>query len=497
MLNRTLEFAGLSTRDGDDGTLTLEGLAVPWNDSISYGGIREQFAPGSIDPGTAVGRPLLWSHDRSEPIGHVTAATDTPDGLQVEAVVQPTARGRDAITLLRAGSLKGLSIGFQPKRMKNTPHGVTYTRATLYELSITPMPAYETATVTATRDQEDPVAQENTTETREVDLAPITERLDQLEARMVDTRTQAPAPQPLQVREAFARMVIDYADDRSKISQRADMVQSGNVGLTDKGRTSKEIVDYFDSQRYFVSQVASIPFPESGIVHRLPVKVEHSQVGQAPEKTAPPSRAVATGYDDFTGEWYKGYLDISYELIRTSTPGAVQIAVDDMLDQAAYQSELLFVTAVETASTLSAGGALDFTSAGTLGTDVRAVVRELRAAAGRGLPKFALTSDSYDKLVTMTDADGRRLWSTVGPTNADGSSDLVQDAVTAFGVLFFDSPHSSADIAFNDNSLKRSELPPLTLSADNVPLIGRDVAVLGNIMTVPRIADGVLRLAAS
>ena len=63
--------------------------------------------------------------------------------------------------------------------------------------------------------------------------------------------------------------------------------------------------------------------------------------------------------------------------------------------------------------------------------------------------------------------------------------------------MFFESPHSTVDVAFNDNSLKRSELPPLSLSADNVPLIGRDIAVLGNIMAVPRIPDGVLKLAAA
>jgi hypothetical protein len=49
-------------------------------------------------------------------------------------------------------------------------------------------------------------------------------------------------------------------------------------------------------------------------------------------------------------------------------------------------------------------------------------------------------------------------------------------------------------VAFNDNSLKRSELAPVQLSADNVALVGRDVAVLGNIMAIPRIPAGVIAL---
>lgn len=496
MRTLTLRPEALTTRDTDDGTATIEGIAVPWDDPITYGGITERFARGAITPDDAIGRPLLWAHDRAEPVGHITAADDTPVGLTITAVVQPTSRGRDAITLLRAGSLRGLSIGFQPVDQRNTPTGVEYTRAALAELSLTPTPAYTAAAVTATREEEPTVAEETTRSEAVVDLAPITERIDQLEARMAERR-DTPTPDPLPVREAFALMVREYGQDRSKINVRADMVSSGNTGLTSTERTSREIIDYFDASRYFVSRVASIPFPETGIVHTFPRKTQRSQVGQAAEKAAAPSRAITTDTVQFTGVWYKSALDISYELIRTSSPGAVQVAVDDMLDEAAVESELEFVAAVEAASTLSAGGALDFTDAGTLGAKVRAVVRELRAAAGRGTPMFALTPASFDQLVTMTDGDGRRLFATSGPTNADGSTDLVSDSVSAFGCVFFDSPHSTDDIAYNDNSLKVSELPPLQLSADNVPLIGRDVGLLGNIMAVPRIPEGVLRLAAT
>lgn len=326
-----------------------------------------------------------------------------------------------------------------------------------------------------------------------VDLTPLAERIDQLEARIVEhTRPTAP-PQPVSVVDVFASLVREYGQDRSKVGRNAaDMVTGGNPGLTSTERTSKEIIEYFDDTRYFVSRVAGIPFPESGIVHTLPRKTQRSQVGQAAEKAAPPSRAITTDTVQFTGVWYKGYLDISYELIRTSSPGAVAVAVDDMLGEAAVESELEFIAAVETAATALAP--LDFTDYGAFVKSVRAAVRAIRAAAGKGTPKFALTSDNWDEILAFTDTTDRRLLSTRGSMNADGSVSLVSEELDLAGITFFESPHSNVDVAFNDNALKRSELPPLQLSADNVPLVGRDVAVLGNIMAVTRIPAGIIAL---
>ena len=161
----------------------------------------------------------------------------------MRAVVQPTARGRDAITLLRAGSLRGLSVGFQPVDQKNTPTGVTYTRAALAELSVTPLPAYAAAAVTATREEETPVA-EGTVETREVDLAPITERLDQIEARMAQRRDERP-PRTLGVVEAFTEQLRASRDSR-QIRALADVVSSGNAGVLPPSWSS-EVRGYVDA----------------------------------------------------------------------------------------------------------------------------------------------------------------------------------------------------------------------------------------------------------
>lgn len=299
------------------------------------------------------------------------------------------------------------------------------------------------------------------------------------------------------MRAAFTELVTRYAADPSQRSlQFADMVSGTNTGLTATERTSQEIIDYLDAERYFLNQVARLPFPETGVVHTLPRKTQRSQLGQAAEKAPAPSRSVQTDTVQFTGEWYKGWLDISYELIRTSSPGAVSVAVEDMLEQAALDSEQMFVAAVEAEATAS-GAVIDFTSYKTFITSVRGAVRTIRAAAGKGAaPKFALTSDSWDELLAFVDANDRRLLSTTGPMNADGSAGLTAEQVDIAGLRFFESPHSTVDVGYNDNSLRASELPPLQLSADNPQLVGRDVAILGNIMAVTRVPAGIVAFTA-
>ena len=489
----------LTVRDADDGTAIIEGRAVPYNETIELGGVRETFAPNSVNTDELTGVPVLWQHDRTEIIGTVTAARQAPDGAMFTATLIPTSRGRDAIIALRAGAARGLSIGFEAVDDEWDGNDVTRRKVRVREVSVATLPAYETAAVLAVR-EETPTMTEVT---EAPPVAAVTEpddrlarRVEEMEARMLAlTEPPAPPAPALNVRERFTQLITDYGRDRAKISVRADMVSSGNSGLTSTERTSREIIEYFDETRYFVSQVASIPFPSEGIVHTLPRKTQRSQVGQAAEKAAAPSRAITTDTVQFTGVWYKGYLDISYELIRTSTPGAVSVAVDDMLGEAAVESELEFVGAVEAAA--ADGTPLVFTDYKGFVTSVRANVKAVRAAAGKGTPKFALTSDSWDELLTFVDATDRRLLSTVGPSNADGTGSLIAEQITLAGILFFESPHSAVDVAFNDNSLRRSELPPINLSADNVPNIGRDVGVLGNIMAIPRIPAGVVKAAAA
>ncbi len=59
--------------------------------------------------------PLLWQHDSREPIGFVEKLSEDAKGLRVVARVVAAGRGSQAVQLLRAGAIDGLSFGYRVK----------------------------------------------------------------------------------------------------------------------------------------------------------------------------------------------------------------------------------------------------------------------------------------------------------------------------------------------------------------------------------------------
>lgn len=65
--------------------------------------------------GAAKGVPLLWQHDAKEPIGFVESLGEDARGLRIVARVVASGRGEQAVQLLRAGAIDGLSFGYRVK----------------------------------------------------------------------------------------------------------------------------------------------------------------------------------------------------------------------------------------------------------------------------------------------------------------------------------------------------------------------------------------------
>lgn len=95
--------------------------------------------------------PLLWQHDASQPIGHVTEATVTAKGIEVVAKI---AKGVDAEidrawNRIKAGLVRGLSIGFRGLESEEIPGswGRKFTSWEWIELSTVTVPANAEATI--------------------------------------------------------------------------------------------------------------------------------------------------------------------------------------------------------------------------------------------------------------------------------------------------------------------------------------------------------------
>jgi HK97 family phage prohead protease len=466
--------------------LEFDGIAVPYDATIVYGGVEESFARGAFDVDAVPGTPILYGHDRGEQIGQIIAAGDTPVGLAVTGrILAATNRGGDAIALMRDGALRGLSVGFEPVEAKNTATGRQYTRALLHELSTTPLPAYgDKSTVTAVREEEEDMPDE----TREaIDLAPITARLDQLEARMV--QRPEPAPQRvLGVVEAFTEQLRDMRDTH-RIRALADVVSSGNSGVLPPAWSS-EVVNYVDTMRYAFANTGRMAFPASGHTLTVPKITQSTLVGpRGTEKTEIPTQALTTGETAYTAEYFAGGVDVALEVIWQSDPSVWSLVIQDLLGQYAVATDARLTAALEGSAT-AVGSTLDFTSYATFSAQVIAQAEIIRANTGQTGDRLALTTASWTSLLALDDGDGRRILSTQGGRNADGSASLVASSVDVGGIRAYHNPRAAEDMQYNEKSARVAEKPPVTLTSDNVALMGRDVGVLGAIIPMAIYPDG-------
>ncbi len=95
--------------------------------------------------------PLLWQHDQLQPIGTITKAKVTPDGIEIEAHVakpeadapsQLAARLAEAWTSIKTGLVRGLSIGFRPIEYAYIDDGgMRFSAWDLMEVSAVTIPA--------------------------------------------------------------------------------------------------------------------------------------------------------------------------------------------------------------------------------------------------------------------------------------------------------------------------------------------------------------------
>jgi len=292
------------------------------------------------------------------------------------------------------------------------------------------------------------------------------------------------------VTRAFELALTDYARTRQTRAL-ADVVSSGNAGVLPPSWLS-EVIDTFDARRYLVPRVGRVGFPTAGYSLTVPKILQHTTVAaRGTEKTQVPSQALTTGSDTYTAKWFAGAVDIAVELLAQSDPSILALVVNDMAAQYAVAVENSVVTDAEAAATAE-GAALDTSSYDAFVADVVPTAEAIRAATGAAGNQLALTTASWTSLLGMVDADGRRVLSTSGPSNADGSANLLAESVNVGGINAFHSPYSTVDLQFNADALRIAEKPPMQLATDNVTLMGRDVGIIGAVITLPLIPAGII-----
>jgi len=97
---------------------------------------------------------MLWQHQQEEPIGLFNRVFEDARGLYVEgSLLLDVRRAKEAHALLKAGVVKGLSIGYSPVRFRiDAKSGVRLlSQVDLWEVSLVTFPANEAANVTVVK----------------------------------------------------------------------------------------------------------------------------------------------------------------------------------------------------------------------------------------------------------------------------------------------------------------------------------------------------------
>lgn len=133
--------------NAEDGT--FEGYAVRFGVLDSY---RTSFDRSAFElEGRSL--PLLWSHDRAQVIGSVRQIVADAAGLKIVGRLNlDVQRAREARSMLLAGDVRGLSIGFRRLADKAGPNGTRHiTKADLAEVSLVAVASVPGSGVTSVR----------------------------------------------------------------------------------------------------------------------------------------------------------------------------------------------------------------------------------------------------------------------------------------------------------------------------------------------------------
>lgn len=107
------------------------------------------------------GVKMLWQHDPAQPIGVWDEVREDARGLFVKGrILQSVEKGREAIALIEAGAIDGLSIGYRTvKSAKNTKGQRLLQELELWEVSLVTFPMLPSARVGAKADTIEPLGE--------------------------------------------------------------------------------------------------------------------------------------------------------------------------------------------------------------------------------------------------------------------------------------------------------------------------------------------------
>jgi hypothetical protein len=184
-----------------------------------------------------------------------------------------------------------------------------------------------------------------------------------------------------------------------------------------------DLIKFVDGNRYAVHASRQIPMPDNHApTFKRPRVTQTTQVGtQAAEGDVLASRRLQTTGDTITKVTKGGVLSLSEQEIDWTDPAMLELAVQDLAEQYAVDTDALLCAAIEAKITTNStdvaldAGPQDFIEA-------TAAAAAAVYTASKKLPNTLYAgTNRWAYLLGLTDDDGRPLFPTIGAQNASGS----------------------------------------------------------------------------
>lgn len=144
------KFLPVDLKADDEGTISGYG-SVFGNTDNGFDIVQAGAFSNSLKSGRKV--KMLMQHDPWSPIGVWTEVSEDEKGLRVKGrILTDVQAGKDAYSLVKAGAIDGLSIGYRTLDADKTSDGVRIIKeAELWEVSVVTFPMNEAATIDAVK----------------------------------------------------------------------------------------------------------------------------------------------------------------------------------------------------------------------------------------------------------------------------------------------------------------------------------------------------------
>jgi HK97 family phage prohead protease len=463
----------------DTDARTVTGLVVPWGEVGRSGGAQYAFTPGSLKYADVHRVKLLRDHVATQAIGKAVKTWSTPEGQWATFKIAKTPDGDQALALAADGVVDGFSIGVDFAEDGVTPgeDGVRHiTRAAWRETSLVALPAYDSARTTTVTASAATESEHDTNEGNPMtvgtpeqpaatpDLTTFTATLTDsiagaftgaLERLNTPTREVVSAGRAVVTEAPLYRfdggrsdadfstdLIAGCKGDRTAMARVEDFMSAtfavtttGTAALNPARARPDLYVDQLDYSTPLFDAISKGALDSVTPVVLPKFNTSSGLVGPHTEGVEPTPGALTETMQTITPSPVSGKVEITREAwdqggnpqLSTILWRQMTRAYAEGLEQAA----VAMLDALSPTQITITAGSTDQVLEGQL-TAALAGLQYIRG--GYRFRDFFVQADLYKALIAATDADGRKLFPVLAPSNATGTTDPFFASVMVGGL---------------------------------------------------------------